>query len=168
METFSERVAELRRMTGAPHRLRGEVIVDQIYAHYQHERLDLRHPRGGHALYLQRPLYDHFRDYLGDYARTVIDDGGQPAMRRSMEKLADQVEIHAPREFGDLMRSGHPLVYEGDRLVYDRKPKQHRLNEYELRMKARLRRLPPELIGWIWWHVMHKQEPPPHLRGHRG
>jgi hypothetical protein len=167
METFSARIAELRRMTGAPHTLRGQVTVDQIYAHYQHEHLEFRHPRGGHALYLQSPLYEHFSGYLGSYAREVLDDGGQRAMQRSMDHLSDRVEVEAPVEFADLRRSGHPEVYSGERQVYDRQPKQHRLTEGELRIKARLRHLPPELIGWIWWHVMHKQEPPPHLGGRR-
>lgn len=154
-------------MTGAPERLRGSVTVDQIYAHYQHEHLEFRHPRGGKALYLQAPLNDSYTGYLERYAQTVLDDGGQQSLGRSMEHLSDQVEIHAPREFGDLLRSGHPEVYQGERRVYNREPKQHRLSEAELRIKARLRHLPPELIGWIWWHVMHKQEPPPHLRGRR-
>jgi hypothetical protein len=167
VETFSERIAELRRMTGAPERLRGMVTVDQVYAHYQHEHLEFRHPRGGRALYLQAPFYEHYAGYLGDYARDVLNDGGHDAMKHSMEHLSDQVEVEAPREFGDLLRSGHPQVQQGERDVYDRPPKQHRLTEAELRTKARLRHLPPELIGWIWWHVMHKQEPPRHLGGRR-
>lgn len=163
--TFSERMTELRRQTGAPERLRGQVTVDQVYAHYQHERTELHHPRGGGPFYLAKPLFDHFREYLGQYARTVLDDGGQRAMIHSMEHLADAVEVYAPREFGDLMRSGHPEVYSGPRQVYNRDPKQHRLSEAELRLKNRLRHLPPEIIGYIWWHVMHHQQPPPHLRG---
>lgn len=155
-------------MTGAPLLLRGQVTVDQVYAHYQHEHLEFRHPRGGQAMYLQAPLYEHFREYLDEYARTVLQDGGQPSMGRSMEHLSDEVETHAPREFGDLMRSGHPEVYQGERQIYDRPPKQHRLTPQELKIKDRLRKLPPELIGYIWWHVMHHQHPPAHLRGHHG
>ena len=151
-------------MTGAPDRLRGQVTVDQVYAHYQQEHLEFRHPRGGEALYLQRPFYEHATDYLADYARDVLRDGGHDSMKRSMEHLSDQVEEHAPREFGDLLRSGHPEVIQGGRTIYDRPPKQHRLTEAELRIKNRLRHLPPEIIGYIWWHVMHHQEPPPHLR----
>lgn len=168
VETFSERIAELRRMTGAPERLRGSVTVDQVYAQYQHERLELRHPRGGRALYLQAPLFEHFDEYLAEYARHVLDNGGQRSMGDGMERLSDSVEDNAPREFGDLMRSGHPQVEQGERTVYDRQPRQHRLSAEELRAKNRLRHLPPELIGWIWWHVMHRQEPPPHLGGRRG
>lgn len=167
METFSERMHELRRMTGAPEHLRASVTVDQIYAHYQHEHLEFRHPRGGRALYLQVPFFGHYGEYLEMYAREVLDNGGQRALGNGMERLSDEVETEAPREFGDLMRSGHPEVRQGERIVYDRQPRQHRLSEGELRMKARLRHLPPELIGWIWWHVMHRQEPPRHLRGRR-
>jgi hypothetical protein len=135
--TFTARIDELRHMIGDGQRLAGSVTCDQRYAHYQHERLDLRHPRGGGPKYLQKPLMDHFRDYLGDYARTVLHDGGQPAMKRSVEHLSDQVEISAPREWGDLRKSGHPQVKLGGRTVYDRPPKAARLTKEELRAKSR-------------------------------
>ena len=96
---------------------------------YQHERLDLHHPRGGQGKYLEKPLFDHYRDYLDDYAKTVLKDGGQPAMKRSMEHLSDEVEVTAPREWGDLRKSGHPQVKLGDRTVYDRAPKAARLTD---------------------------------------
>jgi len=135
--TFSERIAELRHMTGLGQRLQGTCTVDQVYAHFQHERLELRHPRGGVPKFLQKPLFDHYRDYLDDYAHTVLHDGGQPAMKRSMEHLSDEVEISAPREWGDLRKSGHPQVKLGDRTVYDRPPKAARLTKEELRAKSR-------------------------------
>lgn len=99
--------------------------------------MDLHHPRGGTAKYLEQPLLAHFRDYLTDYAGTVLHDGGQPAMKRSMEHLSDQVEITAPREWGDLMRSGSPKVTLGLRTIYDRAPKAARLTAEELRVKSR-------------------------------
>jgi hypothetical protein len=80
---------------------------------------------------------DGYRDYLGDYARTVLHDGGQPAMKRSMEHLSDQVELSAPREWGDLRKSGHPQVTLGERTVYDRAPKAARLTAEELKAKSR-------------------------------
>lgn len=138
METFSERIAELRRMTGAPLKLRAQVTVDQVYAHNQHEHLEYHHPRGGRALYLQAPLYEHYRDWLTDYAATVLHDGGQPAMKRAAEHLSDLVEADAPREYGDLMFSGHPEVQLGERIIYDRPPKQARLTEAELKAKSRM------------------------------
>lgn len=159
--TFHERMAVLRAMTGET--LRGEVIVDQIYAHYQHERLDLRHPRGGQALYLQAPLYANFRAYLAAVARGILEDGGWRAMSAAMEDLAGPggVATYAPVEFGFLRHSGHPRVLYGEHPVYDRPPEAHRLSREELRALNRLRPLPPALIGWIWWHVMRRTGPPP-------
>jgi hypothetical protein len=135
--TFSERIAELRHMVGDGQRLQGSVTCDQRYAKYQHEHMELHHPRGGSAKYLERPLMDGYRAYLNDYARTVLHDGGQPAMKRSMEHLSDQVEVTAPREWGDLMRSGHPQVTQGERTIYDRAPKAARLTAEELKAKSR-------------------------------
>jgi hypothetical protein len=134
--TFDARIDELRKMVGKGE-LRGSVTVDQRYAHYQSERLDLRHPRGGGPKFLERPLMDHFRDYLDDYAKTVLDDGGQDAMKRSMEHLSDEVEITAPREWGDLMFSGSPKVEQGGHEIYHRPPKVGRLSEQELKAKSR-------------------------------
>jgi len=134
--TFDARIDELRKMVGNG-RLTGSVTCDQIYAHYQSERLDLRHPRGGGPKFLERPLMEHFRDYIGDYAKTVLDDGGQDAMKRSMEHLSDQVEMTAPREWGDLMKSGSPKVEQDGREIYHRPPKVHRLTKQELRAKSR-------------------------------
>ena len=135
--TFTERIDELLHMTGSGQRVTAHVVVDQVYAHYQHEHLDFHHPRGGMAKYLEGPLYGGYREYLDDYARTVLEDGGQHAMERSAEHLSGQVETHAPREWGDLMRSGHPSVTEGERTVYDRPPKVNRLTPQELRAKSR-------------------------------
>ena len=135
--TFSERIAELRRMVGDGARLTGTVTCDQRYAQAQHEHLEWHHPRGGGPKYLERPLMDNHRDYLSDYAKTVLHDGGQPAMKRSMEHLSDAVEITAPREWGDLRKSGRPKVTLGDRVVYDRPPKAARLTAEELKAKSR-------------------------------
>jgi hypothetical protein len=134
--TFSARIDELRQTVGGG-KLTGTCTVDQVYAHYQHERLNLVHPRGGGPKFLERPLMDHFRDYLDDYAKTVLRDGGQPAMKRSMEHLSDEVALSAPREWGDLMLSGRPSVEQGGRTIYDRAPKVGRLTKEELKAKSR-------------------------------
>ena len=80
---------------------------------------------------------DHYRDYISDYARTVLEDGGQPAMERTARDLVDQVEMHAPREWGDLMKSGHGQVTQDGRTLYDRPPKAARLTKAELKAKSR-------------------------------
>lgn len=170
MRTISEGLDELRARTSCREGvLEGSVAVNQVYAHYQHEHMEFRHPRGGMAKYLEVPLLMNGTRYIADVARSYLEDGGRLAMEHSMEHLAEDggVATHAPVEFDDLRRSGHPKVKVGERTVYDREPRQHRLSEEELRIKARLRKLPPEIIGWIWWHVMHNQHPPPHLGGRR-
>ena len=136
--TFSERIDELRKMVGSG-KITASCEVNQVYAHYQHEHLEFRHPRGGKALYLQEPLYDNYQAYLTDYAKTVLDDGGHPAMKRTAEHLSDQVEEHAPREFEDLRFSGHPQVTVNGGVTYDRPPKVARLTEAQLRAKSKIR-----------------------------
>lgn len=170
--TFAERMSLLRRQTGNGERVTAHVVVDQVYAHYQHERLDLHHPRGGRAKYLEGPLYDGYRTYLDWYAREVLADGGIRALERAAEHLSDQVEVNAPREWGDLMRSGHPTVTVGERIVYDRDPKVHRLTAQELKLKSRALLRARLLAGKTVYFMKHgklmvipgKNEPHP-LRG---
>jgi hypothetical protein len=54
-----------------------------------------------------------------------------------MEHLSDEVEETAPREWGDLRKSGAPKVTIGERVVYDRAPKAARLTAQELKAKSR-------------------------------
>jgi hypothetical protein len=134
--TFGERIDVLRSMVSSG-TITASCTVDQVYAHYQHEHLEFRHPRGGKALYLQDPLMENYHSYLDDYAKTVLRDGGQAAMRRTAEHLSDEVEAHAPREWADLMYSGHPQVTQDGHTIYDRPPKVARLTRQELRAKSR-------------------------------
>jgi hypothetical protein len=132
--TFGDRIDVLKELVGSGD-LDGIVVVDQIYARYIHEGLDFLHPRGGQALYLQEPLMDHFRDYLGNYASAVLNDGGVPAMIAAMEALAEEdgVATHAPVLYANLRASGHPIVTDDGHVVYDRAPRQARLSEDELK-----------------------------------
>jgi hypothetical protein len=168
--TCAGRIDALARRVHLGQLLRGSVTIDQVYAHYQHERLDLRHPRGGGPKYLERPLFDHYPAYLEAVARGWLDDGGERAMARAMEHLSDAAELAAPWEWGDLIHSGHPEVRRGEELVYDRPPKRHRLTEAELRQKSRWRwpTLPRRLKGWIYWHntIRGRMGLPPPRRGH--
>lgn len=166
----------IRELTGLRERtrcgdglLRGSVTIDQVYAHFQHESLDLHHPRGGGPKYLQRPLFEHFPRYLEMVARGYLEDGGRAAMARAMEDLSDEAEQAAPWEFGDLIHSGHPEVRRGLDVTYDRPPKRHRLTRAELAQKSRWRYAgyPPALKGWIYWHhtIRGRLGLPPRRRG---
>lgn len=121
--------------------IRGSVEVDQVYARYQHEGLDFKHPRGGQAKYLEQPLYSNAPLYLQDMAAQVLAGNLKQAMADSMEDLSGEVFDKAPIEFLDLRASGHPVVTQGGSVTYDRPPMQARLSEEQLRAKHKLRAL---------------------------
>lgn len=113
----------------------GSVVVDQVYAAYQHNGLDFVHPRGGQALYLSQPLLDHKDAYLQSYADRLLEDGGESSLIESMEDLAEDggVATHAPILYANLRASGAPSVVSDGVTIYDRPPRQHRLSEDELK-----------------------------------
>lgn len=134
MADFFERTDFLAEMVGHGD-LAGMVEVDQRYAAIQHNSLDFNHPRGGEALYLTTPLLENSDRYFGDIARTLLDEGPEPGMIRSVENLAEEggVATRAPILYDNLRASGHPSVTSDGVTVYDRPPRQHRLSEAELK-----------------------------------
>lgn len=139
-DTFEARLHELADQVGEGV-LHGSVVVDQVYARYQHEGLDLKHPSGGVAKYLEGPLYANHRDYFQRIADRVLTGGLTDAMADNVEALSREVYDKAPREFHDLRASGHPSVTDHDRVAYDRPPNVHRLTPAELEAKSHLRAL---------------------------
>lgn len=138
--TFLARMDLLEKIVGK-RTLSGKVIVDQVYAQYQHEGLDLRHPRGGQAKYLEEPLFTERGAAMRRLARDPFKPLGlTQAMISNMEHLAGKVFELAPVEFGDLKGSGHPIVTDDGARVYDRPAVVHRLSKAELRSKGQLRR----------------------------
>lgn len=136
---FASRLEELIESVGEG-KLTGSVVVDQVYAKYQHERMDLKHPNGGQAKYLSGPLLEQMRGYVGRLAQNVLRGSLDGAMAANMEDLSKQVFEKAPREFWDLRESGHPRVLNNEGMpVYDRAPVVHRLSKGELKVKDRLR-----------------------------
>lgn len=158
--SFAEGIDQLQRDMGGSGSITAACVVDQVYAHYQHDRLDLRHPRGGQAKYLEQPLLANADHYMQRIARDLITESGselQSAMIDISEDMAGLVEDHAPREWHDLMYSAAPSVTESrlkassvlgagsefytreGHTLYSRPPKVRRLTEEELRQKARAR-----------------------------
>jgi hypothetical protein len=138
-EEFSARIRELAVTIGFG-TLTGRVEVDQVYAHRQHEDVLLKHPRGGGAFYLTRPLTEHMRSYLERIADSVLEEGGPVVgMIEVVEDLSDQVRQNAPFEFGFLQDSGHPSVVDDGMIVYDRPPIAPRLTHEEIKELNRLR-----------------------------
>lgn len=122
----------------------GSVVVDQIYAHYQHEGLDFKHPDGGEAEYLRRPLYTKHVQYMRRLAKSAVTRDGNDlldAMKENVEDLSLEVFKRAPLEFGDLKGSGQPMVLWDGKKRYHRPPNVHRLTEIELKDKSKLRYL---------------------------
>lgn len=140
MKRFTDGVTELSQRVGhGP--LVGRVEVNQVYARYQHEGLDFKHPQGGQAKYLEEPLYSNSGDYMRRLAKDTLDGDLTTSMAHNMEDLAGEVYKKAPFEFGDLKASPHPSVTSAGAVVYDRPPMIHRLSEEELRIKSHLRSL---------------------------
>lgn len=132
MSTFGDRMAELAEKVGRG-KLTGSVEVDQVYAQYQHEGLDLKHPNGGQAKYLGEPLFANTDRYMERLTEAVLDGDLDQAMIQNMEHLSGEVEKKAPVDIGNLRESGHPVVVSDGVTVYDRAPVQRRLTEQELK-----------------------------------
>jgi hypothetical protein len=138
--TFASRLTQLSEQVGE-RSIEMKVVVDQVYAKYQHERLDLKHPGGGSAKYLEKPLLTQHASYLRRVADDVLDVGPVHPMIRNAEDLSMEVYRNAPFEFGDLKASGAPSVTDDGAKVYDRPPMVRRLTKEELRAKGQLRAL---------------------------
>lgn len=118
-------------------RLVGKLVVDQVYAKYQHERLDLSHPRGGGAGYLRKPLHANYADYLQRIAGSLLDGDPARTMAECMEALNTAMSAAAPIEMNNLRRSGNPRVFDSGSKVYDRPAWQRRMSDDELRSLRR-------------------------------
>jgi hypothetical protein len=118
----------------------GKLRVNQVYAKYQHERMDLSHPRGGGPKYLERPLLQNAGHYLQRIANEIPDGDPVAGMIDAMENLNDAMAAAAPVLFDNLRRSGNPKVYDRGALVYNRPPQQPRLSKRQLRALRRGRR----------------------------
>lgn len=136
--TFAVHIDELAELVGSG-RLVGSVVVDQVYAKYQHEGLDLKHPEGGKARYLADPVYRGHSEIWRRIAHDLLREGPVPGMIEGVEQVARGVYEEAPFEFGDLKASPHPTVTDHGSKVYDRPAMVHRLTERELRIKGHLR-----------------------------
>lgn len=127
--SFDERMAELEAMVGEGP-LTAAVEVDQVYAHYQHQGLEFKHPRGGQALYLQEPWLrntDHAMQTLAD--GVLKPDGLHEAARQIALDGVTMVREHAPVEFDNLRRSGHATVTDNGAVIFDQPPEVPRLPE---------------------------------------
>lgn len=136
-DQFVQRIGELQDQVGGG-TLTAHLLRDQVYAHYQEARLDLRHPRGGQAMYQETSLYDYRSEYLQAVADKVLENIVS-GMVDAVEAFDGHAAQRCPKELTMLSRSGHPSVTSAGSVVYDRAPEVGRLSEGELREIARLR-----------------------------
>lgn len=137
MGTFQGRMDELDAKVGHGD-LVGSVVVDQVYAQFQHESVWLNHPNGGKAKFLYEPLMSNHRTYLQWVAEGVFEGPGD-AMQNAMTYLAAEVFLNAPVELGDLKRSGSPRVHDDGVRTHFKAPIQRRLTPAEMEVKEELR-----------------------------
>jgi hypothetical protein len=136
--TFIGRIEDLKKLVGGSSKLQGKVVVDQVYAKFQHESLDLKHTGGG-AKFLTKALVQNQQNILRAIARGILDGKQNEAMAKGMENISTAVYKNAPHEFNDLRNSSHPTVKSGGRIIYDRAPLVRRLTQSQLRAKDRAR-----------------------------
>lgn len=122
--------------------LTAKIEVDQVYAQYQHEGLDLKHPQGGEAHFLINAFTAKESTVMHDLAESAVTTEGsnlEGQMEKSVEQVSTEAANRTPKEWGDLANSMHPTVTSGEETTYDRPPKARRLTEAELKAKGRWR-----------------------------
>ena len=122
---------------GGSGKLTGTLRVNQVYAKYQHQRMDLVHPRGGMALYLTVPFFTNYADYLQRLADAFLSGDPEGEMADCMEALNTAMSAHTPVLFNNLRRSGNPRVVSNGATVYNRAPWQRRLTRAQLNQLRR-------------------------------
>jgi hypothetical protein len=128
--TFDARIEQLGRQVGSG-TLSGTVERDQPYAQKQHEDLSLHHPQG-QAKYQETALHTEHRGYLQELSRSVLHGSLPTTMAEQMEALDRASGQLCPKDLTVLAHSGHPVVHDDGRKVYDRAPEVPRLSNDEL------------------------------------
>ena len=113
MRRFEEGIDELLEATPVGF-LVGSVEMDQVYAHYQHEHPEFKHPRGGQAFFLRDALYTQIDMIMTALALSVTKKRLPQAMAEGMERVSDLAYQLSPVEYTPLRRSTHPTVALGD------------------------------------------------------
>jgi hypothetical protein len=98
----------------------------------QHEGMDLKHPHGGQAKFLETALHNGADEYLQGIASKVLDGSINDGMIDAVDKLDNKSAELTPKEATVLARSGHLTVTSDGATVYDKPPEVPRLSEQEL------------------------------------
>jgi hypothetical protein len=127
----SKRLRQLQRST--PRELSGEVIRDQVYAQYQHERADLEHPNGGQWKYQETPLLEHGPEYVGKVADRLLEGETVDGMATAMAMFGEDSGELTPKDYEVLANSDRQRVVADGQVERDRPPDAPRLSAAELK-----------------------------------
>lgn len=142
--TFIRRTEKLQERIGSG-KIQAGVRVDQIYAQYQHERMDLKHYGMGGPKFLSRALAGNHVKWLEQIARHLYSPlGVEHWMIRIADNMSSESKKNTPVFLSDLRKSHEARVKVGGRFVYRAGAVRPRLHKSELRAKARL------------WNQMHR------------
>lgn len=133
-------IQDLIDRTGGP-KVVARVKVDQIYAKYQHESLDLKHTTG-QAKYLEAPMFENAPRLMQNFANRLLVRGTNTARewgRHVGQPVHGYVRKFAPKLFGDLGQSASLTVKEGNTIVSSIPAIQNRLNKAQLKAKDKAR-----------------------------
>lgn len=97
-----------------------------------HEGMDLRHPHGGQAKFLETALHSGSDEYYQAIADKVLEGGARDGMIDAVEKLGTKSGDLTPKQLTLLAHSDHPTVTDNGAVVYDRAPEVGRLSDPEL------------------------------------
>lgn len=136
MRFVGEGAKKLRKLVGQDV-LSGHLRVDQVYAKYQHERMDLKHPRGGQAKYLWLALVTNQESFMNRLAKSVLETGPAEGMKKVVEEQDRALHRFAPVDRSNLRNSGNPRVFDDGRKVYDRAARQPRMSAAQLKARHR-------------------------------
>jgi len=156
--TFAAKIDELDAEVGHGD-LDMSVTVDQVYAMYQHDNPEFKHPRGGEAYYLAAPLSEKWPEMVDRFSDVIAGDASPVEVWSvNAEELAGDVAERAPVEFIVLRQSAHPEVTDDGALAYDRPPTIPRLTQAEL---DEIRRVGEPIVNpeeWLRQRHYHRGE----------
>jgi len=90
------------------------VVYSAPYARYQHENLELNHPNGGQAKYLEEPARRLQNDMAAIVRRSVeAKNGLEEGLQRAGELLLRESQPLVPVDTGALRDSGEVIIVEG-------------------------------------------------------
>lgn len=72
-----------------------EISFNTVYAEYQHEHVELHHPRGGHAKYLEAAVKQYsglFEEYVGTRVKKALETGRPRSGETAAEMIARETE----------------------------------------------------------------------------